>query len=344
MNTSLTLKEKVVPDILIRQNTSAAKVCLQIISIAIEKKASDIHVEALKDGALRVRVRIDGDLTCLDKRELRNNLISREVVLHLKRLAKMNVTVTDQIQDGAFQLNAMNVRFRVALSPSLHGESFVIRVIYADKKPILDPEVYGADFVLQVKSVLQKSQGIIILSGPTGSGKSTTMQAMISELKLEAIKVISIEDPIEREMVGVLQKQITSKVKWPDAIKMALREDPDVIYIGEIRDSESASLAIEASKTGHLVLTTIHANTSTEIIDRLKYLGIDEYEIKRNVEMLVAQRLVKKASGGRMPVIETSEYHNDELVCNESISEKLAKLHQCGMIEMSEVLKWQTRK
>lgn len=327
-----------------RQNTSAARICSYIISEAINKKASDLHIEAAREGLLSVRLRVDGELRVLPVKELTNKLICREIVLHFKRLARMNDTVTDEAQDGAFQLNERNVRFRVALSPSLHGESFVMRIIYSDQMPVLREDVYGSLFVGVVRGVIQRSQGIIIISGPTGSGKSTTMQSMIAELPLAKLKVISIEDPIEREMIGVLQKQITHKTGWAESIKMALREDPDVIYIGEIRDRESASLAIEASKTGHLVLTTIHANSSEEIVDRLKYLGIEEYEIAKNIELLVSQRLVRKCIGGRKAIIEIAQYQNGKLVITNKISDQLDELSENGEITHEEALRWQTKK
>ena len=344
MKQSLIFKEKLVPDVLMRQNTSAARICSSIISEAINKKASDLHIEAVRNGLLVVRLRVNGELVEFPVKELTSKLICREIIVHFKRLSRMNDTVTDEAQDGAFQLNELNVRFRVALSPSLHGESFVMRIIYSDQMPVLRDDVYGNLFVKVARSVITRSQGIVIISGPTGSGKSTTMQAMIAELPLAKLKVISIEDPIEREMIGVLQKQVTHKTGWADSIKMALREDPDVIYIGEIRDRESASLAIEASKTGHLVLTTIHANTSEEIVDRLKYLGVEEYEIVKNIELLVAQRLVRMCNGERKAVIEFGQYREGNLVIANKISEQLEELSKFGEIAHEEALRWQTRK
>ncbi|PIR04672.1 MAG: hypothetical protein COV57_03045 [Candidatus Liptonbacteria bacterium CG11_big_fil_rev_8_21_14_0_20_35_14] len=340
----LNSKELRSSDVLFSDGSIGASLLREIIEASCKNKASDIHVEKLNTG-LRVRLRIHGQLKDLNQLapqiDLGNDRNSRNLIIQIKKIAKMNLSVSDEVQDGSFGINSIRARFRVALSPTLHGESIVMRCIYETDLPHLDEINLPDSLNKKIREIITKSQGIIIISGPTGSGKSTTMQAMINSIDRTSRKVISVENPIEREMPGVVQKEITWKVNWASAIKMALREDPDVIYIGEIRDPESAMMAIEASMTGHLVLTTVHANSSLEILERLKSLGVSTYEIEKNIKLLLAQRLVfSEKRGERIPCFEYRTNKGDQFEMESSIQAEVLSLFNDGVINETEVKKW----
>ena len=271
-------------------------------------KASDIHVEPYDDWVV-IRLRVNGILRDINKffevKELRRDALNK-----LKTLCRLDLSHQDTAQDSAFTLALTNCRYRVALCPTEFGESFVFRVIYDDKLPSLSESNLPAAAVKALQSCLAKEQGIVLMTGPTGSGKSTTLQAALLAIDRKARKVITIEDPVERILPDIQQTQITKSLSWAKAISSAMRRDPDIILIGEIRDRESAALAIEAANTGHLVISTIHANNVVSTFDRLTGLGIERELLAENILMISAQRLLKKICQDCRAIDEASSgYH-----------------------------------
>lgn len=255
--------------------------------------ASDIHVNRPKNGMV-IRARVNGVIKTLKQISDENGILET-LSVRLKDICKLNTSETRMCQDSAFELSFLSSRYRVALSPSVFGESIVLRIIRENQIPCINDLGLSNSAKNDLMSSLGKKQGLITITGPTGSGKSTLMQACVSSLDLDSLNVISIEDPVERIIPGVVQQEITDRVGWVDAIKSAMRQDPDVIYIGEIRDQESAQLALEAAQTGHLVLATLHTNNVAGIIDRFIHLGIEKHLIAENMIFMSAQRLAKKS-------------------------------------------------
>lgn len=257
--------------------------------------ASDIHIEARNDDAL-IRFRVDG---ILREFAIFEKDIYEALVFHVKFLACLNLAESRKTQDGSFELDFENERydFRVSCLPLIYGESVVIRILKHDKE-ILD--LYklnlGSKNLEILKKILHRPNGMILLTGPTGSGKSTTLYACLNELKSIEKKIISAEDPIEYKIPLVQQILLNSKVgvEFNSVLRAILRQDPDIIMIGEIRDEESLDIALKASLTGHLLLSTLHTNDALSTIDRLLDMQAKSYLIASALSLVIAQRLVRK--------------------------------------------------
>lgn len=255
-------------------------------------KASDIHVHQ-GEGAIDVFFRILGEKVLYksipSSRALRDQYINK-----FKFIAGFNLASNDEAQDRAFTLRSTNSRYRAVITPAHFGEYIVMRIIRESDLPRISeldlPSIFRKDLLVS----LSKPQGLICVTGPTGSGKSTTLQACLMELDRIKKNIITIEDPIERIIPSITQQQVTNRFNWTTAIKSAMRQDPDIILIGEIRDKESACLALEASQTGHLVLTTLHSNDVFGIFDRLIGLGVEKNLIRDNLIFASSQRLVQR--------------------------------------------------
>lgn len=264
----------------------------EIFEKANHMKASDIHVIQDSD-AIMVKFRILGDLFTVENipndNDIRVMLINR-----LKTICRFDLSVADEAQDRAFTLKFTHSRYRAVLTPGVFGENFVFRVIRETDLPRIADCSMPEEIVRDLLYAMKQKQGFICITGPTGSGKSTTLQAAIMEIERHKKNVITIEDPVERIIPGIVQQQITTKLTWAKAIKSAMRQDPDVILVGEIRDEESAKLAMEASQTGHLVLATLHTNNVAGIVDRLIGLGVEKRIIADNLLFISAQRLVQR--------------------------------------------------
>lgn len=256
---------------------------------ASELNSSDLHIEPDRYG-LNIRLRVDGVLIKL--KQFPERILTAQLVVRLKEICKLDVSVRDEVQDGDFELLKTKSRYRVTLSPTKFGESFVFRIIKDGDIPRLDQLNLSEGAMSDLKAALLHTQGFICVTGPTGSGKSSTLQACLMQLDLKKQKVITIEDPIERIIPGVCQQQITQKVSWAKAIKAAMRQDPDVILVGEIRDLKSAQLAFSAAQTGHLVLSTLHTNNVEGTVDRLISLGVERHLVAENLLYVSAQRLI----------------------------------------------------
>lgn len=257
--------------------------------------ASDIHIEARNDDAL-IRFRVDG---ILREFAIFEKDVYEALVFHVKFLACLNLAESRKTQDGSFELDFENERydFRVSCLPLIYGESVVIRILKHDKEILDLYKLNLGDKNLEIlKKILHRPNGMILLTGPTGSGKSTTLYACLNELKSIEKKIISAEDPIEYKIPLVQQILLNSKVgvEFNSILRAILRQDPDIIMIGEIRDEESLDIAIKASLTGHLLLSTLHTNDALSTIDRLLDMQAKSYLIASALSLVIAQRLVRK--------------------------------------------------
>ncbi|EAJ2879177.1 type II/IV secretion system protein [Campylobacter coli] len=266
-----------------------------ILDEILEFNPSDIHIEARENDAL-IRFRVDGilrEFACLEKD------IYEALVFHIKFLSQLNVAESRKAQDGNFELKIKENRydFRISSLPLQNGESIVIRILKHNKE-ILDLENLnlGEKNLTILKKALYNPYGMILLTGPTGSGKSTSLYACLNELKSIEKKIISVEDPIEYKMPLVQQILLNPKagLEFNNALRAILRQDPDIIMIGEIRDEESLDIAIKASLTGHLLLSTLHTNNAISTIDRLIDMNVKPYLIASALRIIIAQRLVRK--------------------------------------------------
>ncbi len=283
----------------IKDQSSAAptvKLVNSILERSLAEKASDIHIEPRQDDVL-VRIRVDGSLQEILNipKQLQDAVISR-----FKVMGEMNITEHRVPQDGRAQVKANDgnlIDLRLSTLPTIHGEKIVIRILARDKK-ILNRQGIGITDRDNEKftRILKNSSGMIMIVGPTGSGKTSTLYTMIEELNDPSVNMISLEDPVEFKIEGVTQVAINEKIglTFASALRSCLRQDPDIICIGEIRDGETASIAMRAAMTGHLVLTTVHTEDAISAIDRLKDLGVEPYLIGGSLRGIVSQRLVRR--------------------------------------------------
>lgn len=279
-------------DELLSKKDFQSRFWIDVFLKANEINASDIHIEQIKDGLL-VRFRVQGELLQFIEYKEEFSLV-RNLINRLKHICSLDLSVNDEAQDRSVSFEVTNSRYRIALSPSVFGENFVFRIIRDEFIPKLSELYLPQETETDLRYAMNQKQGFICITGPTGSGKSTTLQSILMELDREKKKVITIENPVERIIPSTLQKEINHKVSWKTAIKMALREDPDIILIGEIRDRESAELALEAAQTGHLVFSTLHTNDVAGIVDRLLGLGVEKRLIADNLLFVSAQRLIQR--------------------------------------------------
>jgi type IV pilus assembly protein PilB len=268
-----------------------------IILQAAEDGASDLHFDP-QDDALVVRVRIDGVLHEVQRVPKR---LAVPVTTRLKVLAKMDIAERRKPQDGRISLNARAagrlLDIRVAVLPSVEGEMVVMRLIDKSKRlPSLSDMGFSDEMRAQLESVIQKPTGALLVTGPTGSGKSTTLYAGLAQLNEPDINIITVEDPVEYRMQGLNQIQVNPKagLTFASALRSILRSDPDVVMVGEIRDVETAKMAIEAALTGHFVLSTLHTNDAPAALTRLNEMGVEPFLTGSAVTAVVAQRLARK--------------------------------------------------
>ncbi|EGT3615687.1 type II/IV secretion system protein [Clostridium perfringens] len=266
-----------------------------LIALGIEKNASDIHIEPLGEWA-NIRFRIDGTLILMKKikKNLYENLVNK-----IKLKADMNISDKLRAQDGKFSFKDEEYDFdlRISSIPSVFGEKLVIRILYKKNELININSLSLMDFQNEkVDKLLKLKHGMVIVNGPTGSGKSTTLYALLNSLDKSGINISTIEDPIEFTIRDITQTNVNEKIglTFANGLKHILRQDPDVILIGEIRDEETAKIAIRASITGHKVYSTIHANSGKEVYDRLLDMGAESYLVKEGVSVIITQRLVRK--------------------------------------------------
>jgi type II secretory ATPase GspE/PulE/Tfp pilus assembly ATPase PilB-like protein len=274
-----------------------------ILFSAIQLGASDVHVEPEENQA-RLRVRIDGILHDVIFFE---PAIYRQLVSRLKLLSKLKLNIIDKPQDGRFSINiedpsinsgqVLLIEMRTSSLPAEHGEAIVMRIL--NPKNLIGLEALGLrkDLYKLFEKEITKPNGMIIVTGPTGSGKTTTLYAFLMKIQSPEIKIITIEDPIEYHLNGVSQTQVSPEkgYTFSEGLRSIVRQDPDTILVGEVRDLETAKIALQAALTGHLVLSTLHTNDASGTIPRLVDLGADPASIAPALKMAIAQRLVRKA-------------------------------------------------
>jgi general secretion pathway protein E len=266
-----------------------------IMQRAIETRASDIHIEPFEQ-SLKVRLRVDGVLQEIDAPNVKS---TAAVISRIKIMAKLNIAERRLPQDGRIKVQMLGkeLDLRVSTIPTMYGESVVIRLLDKDNT-VLDFAALGfaGRHLQQFIDVLAQPHGIILITGPTGSGKSTTMYAALKQLNTSERKIITVEDPVEYQMEGVNQIQAKPQIglTFASALRSIVRQDPDVIMIGEMRDLETARIAVQSALTGHLVLSTLHTNDAAGGITRLLDMGLEEYLLTSTVNGILAQRLVRK--------------------------------------------------
>jgi type IV pilus assembly protein PilB len=287
------------PETQIIEDAPVTKIVATILRYAVEGNASDVHVEPLRE-QIRVRFRVDG---VLNTSIILPGKVQSAVVARIKILCQMKLDEKRKPQDGRFsaKIEGRKIDFRVSTFPSYYGEKVVMRILDQEKGVKGIDEIGLSERNLRLlREAIDKPFGMILVSGPTGSGKSTTLYSLLKEIDKDTQNVLSLEDPVEYSISGVSQSQVFPEIGYTFAtgLRTTLRQDPDIIMVGEIRDSETAKLAIQAALTGHLVLSTIHTNTAPGIIPRLIDMGVDPYLIPPTLILGVAQRLVRKLGPG----------------------------------------------
>ncbi len=293
----------------IKEDAPVTKIVSTIIRYAIDGHSSDIHIEP-SPTKTRVRFRMDGDLHTSLELPVK---VHEAVVARIKILSKLRLDEKRKPQDGRFSstIEKRRIDFRVSTFPTEFGEKVVMRILdQSDATATLESVGFSADQLAQIREMIQVPYGIILIAGPTGSGKSTTLFTMLSEVDKEVANVVSLEDPVEYEIPGVSQSQVRPEIGYTFAngLRSILRQDPDVIMVGEIRDKETAVLAVQAALTGHLVFSTIHTNTAVGAIPRLIDMGVDPFLIAPTLVAVIGQRLVRKLcddAGDPFPVDES---------------------------------------
>ncbi|HVS52672.1 MAG TPA: GspE/PulE family protein [Opitutaceae bacterium] len=282
---------------IVDEDAAVVRFVTDVISQAIEDQATDIHFEP-QEGQLRIRYRVDGLLVPVPVPE---NLLRFQdaIISRLKIMARMNISEKRLPQDGRinFKAHGIVLDIRVSTVPTIYAESISLRLLNQKKEAYtMDRLGMSTEEQKQITQILDYPHGIILVTGPTGSGKSTSLNAFLRKINSTDLRIITIEDPIEYEVPGVNQMQVRPEIglTFADALRHVLRQDPDVIMVGEIRDKDTAEIAIRASLTGHLVFSTLHTNDAPGAITRLVDMGIEPFLVASAIELVIAQRLVRR--------------------------------------------------
>jgi general secretion pathway protein E len=305
---------------------------------ALRAGASDIHLESIATG-LVVRYRLDGVLVSVTT--VRGAELAEQIISRIKVMSELDISERRVPQDGRFKIaiNGRAIDFRVSIIPSIFGEDAVLRIL--DKQALtkmsglrLDVLGFEGNMIEQVRRLAALPYGMLLVTGPTGSGKTTTLYAAISETQTGRDKIITIEDPVEYQLPGVLQIPVNEKkgLTFARGLRSILRHDPDKIMVGEIRDPETAQIAIQSALTGHLVFTTVHANNVFDVVSRFVHMGVDPHSFVSALSAVMAQRLVRivceQCSEAHMPSRELLEESNVPVVT--SASYRFRKGRGCG--------------
>lgn len=278
----------------------AVRVVNSTLFDALRAYASDIHLESTPDG-LTVKYRIDGMLDTMT--HVTNQLVAEQVISRIKVMADLDISERRIPQDGSFQVNAQGrmIDLRVSIMPSVHGEDAVIRIL--DKQSLIEKQGqlsleslgFDSNSLLTLRKLANAAYGMLLVTGPTGSGKTTTLYAALAETYTGKEKIITIEDPVEYQLNGILQIPVNEKkgLTFARGLRSILRHDPDKIMIGEIRDKETAEIAVQSALTGHLVLSSVHANSVFDVFSRFMHMGLDSYALVSALNGVWAQRLIR---------------------------------------------------
>lgn len=282
------------------QDSPISRALSTILEYAVKTRASDIHIEPL-EGSLKIRVRVDGVL-----REIMQlpKSIEPALVSRIKILSNLKIDEHRTPQDGQFAIAVAGkeVDLRISISPVVWGEQVVIRLLDKTGNSFdLEDMGYAGRALRAIRKGIRRPNGMILTSGPTGSGKSTSLYALIKEIKDDSVNIVTLEDPVEYKMQGVNQIQVNAEVglTFGNGLRSILRQDPDVVMVGEIRDKETAELAVQAALTGHLVFSTLHTNSAAGVLPRLLDMGIEPFLIASTVNTIIGQRLVRRVSTKR---------------------------------------------
>lgn len=277
------------------QDSPISKALSTILEYAAKNRASDVHIEPMKD-SLKIRCRIDGIL-----REIMNLPKSTEppLVSRIKILSNLKIDEHRIPQDGEFTISVggKDIDLRISVSPVIWGEQVVIRLLDKSGTSLkLEDMGYAGRSLRTIKEGLKRTNGMILTSGPTGSGKSTSLYALLQEVKTDAVNIVTLEDPVEYKMEGINQIQVNADIglTFASGLRSILRQDPDIVMVGEIRDKETAELAVQASLTGHLVFSTLHTNSAAGILPRLLDMGVEPFLIASTVHVVIGQRLIRR--------------------------------------------------
>jgi len=313
------------------QDSPISKALSTILEYAAKNGASDVHIEPLQD-SLKIRCRIDGIL-----REILRLPKTTEppLVSRIKILANLKIDEHRIPQDGEFSINSAgkDIDLRIAISPTVWGEQVVIRLLDKSGTSLkIEDMGYTGRALRTIREGIKSTSGMILTSGPTGSGKSTSLYALIQEIKSDAINIVTLEDPVEYKMPGVNQIQVNADVglTFATGLRSILRQDPDVVMVGEIRDKETAELAVQAALTGHLVFSTLHTNSAAGILPRLLEMEIEPFLIASTVRTVIGQRLVRRISGSR-------QNYTSDAVETESIKKTIGTLLPKTPADMAKV-------
>lgn len=313
------------------QDSPISKALSTILEYAAKNGASDVHIEPLQD-ALKIRCRIDGIL-----REILRLPKSTEppLVSRIKILANLKIDEHRIPQDGEFTIRAAghDIDLRIAISPTVWGEQVVIRLLDKSGTSLkLEDMGYMGRALRTIREGIKGTSGMILTSGPTGSGKSTSLYALLQEVKSDAINIVTLEDPVEYKMEGINQIQVNADVglTFASGLRSILRQDPDVVMVGEIRDKETAELAVQAALTGHLVFSTLHTNSAAGILPRLLDMEIEPFLIASTVRTVIGQRLVRRIGGDK-------ETYQSDKVETEAIKKTVGHLLPKTAADMAKV-------
>jgi type IV pilus assembly protein PilB len=282
------------------QDSPISKALSTILEYALKSRASDVHIEPLEN-ALKIRCRVDGML-----REIMQlpKSIEPALVSRIKILSNLKIDEHRMPQDGQFtvKIGPKEVDLRIAISPVIWGEQVVIRLLDKSGDSFNIEEMgYAGRALRAIRKGIKKPNGMVLTSGPTGSGKTTSLYALIKEIKDDTLNIVTLEDPVEYKMDGVNQIQVNADVglTFASGLRSILRQDPNVVMVGEIRDSETANLAVQAALTGHLVFSTLHTNSAAGVLPRLLDMGIEPFLIASTVNTIIGQRLVRRVGKNR---------------------------------------------
>jgi len=296
------------------QDSPISQALSKILEYAIKSRASDVHVEPMEEG-LKIRVRVDGVL-----REIMQlpKSIEPALVSRVKILSNLKIDEHRVPQDGQFtvKIAGKEVDLRIAISPVVWGEQIVIRLLDKSGNSFDIEEMgYAGRSLRVIRHGIKRPNGMVLTSGPTGSGKSTSLYALIKEIKNDTVNIVTLEDPVEYKMDGVNQIQVNSEVglTFANGLRSILRQDPDVVMVGEIRDKETAALAVQAALTGHLVFSTLHTNSAAGVLPRLLDMDIEPFLIASTVNTIIGQRLVRRV-GQRREVYQSSPIETQNII------------------------------
>lgn len=323
----------------------------EVVKTAQKEGASDIHIEPTESG-LEIRIRIHGELTLLREVavEYRESLL-----LEAKRLFGLAIGISGKPQDGRVSFPELKLDLRVSLLPTFYGEKIVMRLLDLNNTLNLKELNYRKEELKIFEDAIKFEDGLVIISGPTGSGKTRTLYSLLRSIDSSKYNIVTVEDPIEYRLKGINQVQVNKKLNFSDALRSILRQDPDVILVGEIRDEETAKLCFQAAATGHLVFSTVHANGAIEVVERLKNLSISELDMKSSLRLSLAQRLEQSlCQKCAIPVIEDISEKRQEHVyrnrnaegcesCKKGVSGRVpilewAKMDQEGNLNLEQTL------